>query len=123
MKSFPFFLTGKKLFETTGFLQQLALARTSTGANHHFHNYVFNFLLHGRKVWEMVPEGEFRATPASTHFREQRDAGGLCTGNVAEFRECVVAEQRAGDIMFVPQHYGHAVLNVAPGIAVAYEFH
>ena len=71
----------------------------------------------------MMPEGEFRATAASTHFRKQRASAGLCTGSIGKFGECVVAEQRAGDIMFVPQHYGHAVLNVAPGIAVASEFY
>ena len=121
MLAFPFFKVGASLIKVTGFLKQMALARVNTGANMHFHNSAFNFLLHGRKVWEMVPEGEFRLTAAAAHFRAQRDSGGLCTGSRIQ-QNCNVADQHAGDLMFVPQHYGHAVLNVAPGIALAFEF-
>jgi oxalate decarboxylase/phosphoglucose isomerase-like protein (cupin superfamily) len=30
--------------------------------------------------------------------------------------------QEAGDALYVPQHWGHAVYNTAPSVGVAYEF-
>ena len=33
--------------------------------------------------------------------------------------ECV---QRPGDVVYIPENWGHAVVNLADSIAVAYEF-
>ncbi len=40
--------------------------------------------------------------------------------DVSGVQECV---QLPGDVIFVPEFWGHAVVNVRESMAVAYEFH
>ena len=39
---------------------------------------------------------------------------------VLKSKQCV---QNSGDIMFIPENWGHAVINLQPSIAVAVELH
>ena len=85
-----------------------------------------NMLVHGAKRWILFPPQDafFTVQPVLqwlTGFTEERthsDKGLYYTPG--DVQECV---QLPGDVVFVPELWGHAVVNLRPSIAVAYEFH
>lgn len=99
-------------------LQQFMAGPTGSGAAPHFHGHAVNLLAQGRKRWELLPPGDafFRFTTAAQHFG--MPAAGERRVHAAT-RTCV---QEAGDALYVPAGWGHAVLNEAPSLAAAYEF-
>ena len=122
-------------------LSQFFIGAAATGSFPHFHGHALNVLVHGRKLWYLFPVGE-------AHFNV-KDIGRWVVEDwpaVAEQRlavqraglaQCVQVPyptstsnrlpvtsrmQEAGDAVYVPQHWGHAVYNTAPSVGVAYEF-
>ena len=69
-----------------------------------------NALGFGRKTWYLRPPGRalYSIEPPRHWRRDPRDA--------------VVCEQRAGDILYVPAGWGHAVVNEEPSVGAAVEF-
>lgn len=97
---------------------QLFLGPALSGAPMHFHQDALNALIFGRKSWWLVPpaQGSFSTFPALQWYREWR---GNSSGRPLTM-ECV---QEAGDIMYVPAAWGHALLNLEPTFGVATNFY
>ena len=69
-----------------------------------------NGLAFGAKLWRLKPpwRADYSSVPAFAAF-QRADPGA---------RACV---QRAGDVLFVPNNWGHAVLNLETAVGVAAE--
>ncbi len=76
----------------------------------HYHEQAVNALGFGRKTWYLrpPPTATYSVEPPQHWYGEPRDA--------------IVCEQRAGDILYVPGGWGHAVVNEEPSVGVAVEF-
>ena len=88
---------------------QFYLGPEGSGAQPHWHSAAWNWLVHGRKKWLLWPPHE--AAYAQRHVTASLDA--LPTP--------IVCEQRAGDVLVVPELWGHATLNLEPGLGWATE--
>jgi hypothetical protein len=98
-------------------LKQLALGPVLSGAPPHFHQSAWNSVIVGCKLWWLFP-------PESTQFEGETAAwewvkNDVYNGNAN--RKAFVAIQQAGDMMYVPENWGHAVLNLADTLAFAFE--
>ena len=96
----------------TSMKTQFYAGGTGTGAPAHFHRSAWNALVFGVKRWSLRPPPH--ALYSTVHPTEARDVGGD-----ANVLQCV---QRAGDVIFVPDAWGHAVVNLAPSVGFAQEF-
>ena len=99
-------------------LKQLIIGPRGSGSPPHFHRHVLNALVYGVKQWYLWPPSlalfDFR------HIQEWlSDYNGGGAGSSEGVLECV---QRPGEVVYVPENWGHAVVNVMDSIAVAYEF-
>jgi len=96
---------------------QFFLGPPTSGAPMHFHKDAVNVLAYGRKRWFLHP-------PRLAHYAKRptvewmRDAV-YQPGGALEPLECV---QEAGDVLYVPNSWGHATLNIESAIGVSYEF-
>jgi hypothetical protein len=113
----------------------------NSGAPLHYHNDAFNVLVHGEKRWVLLPPSRtVRSNWHPTHWvgkearlGEKHPAGrawswehngstaSMDSGSMQETwpLKCV---QKAGDLLYVPLHWGHATLNVHDSIGIAAEF-
>jgi hypothetical protein len=75
-------------------------------------------LLHGQKRWWLYPPADafYSSLPANELLAELSDRDGNSGSRPLE------CEQRAGDVLFLPDKWGHATLNVQTSIGLAYEF-
>ena len=99
---------------TTHGPQQFIVGPEASGAPMHFHVEAFNAAIIGRKRWFFLPPAYtfWSHKPVSTWF-------GSDYAKVPDpLFQCV---QGPGDIIYVPEAYGHAVLNVEDSVAVASE--
>ena len=105
---------------------QFYLGPAGTGAPLHFHGDAFNALAHGRKRWWLFPPdaANYSITPASEWVRRVLpELCRRCEHHELPSRECpLVITQRAGDVLFVPRDWAHAVLNVQPSVGFAVEW-
>ena len=100
---------------------QLHLGQAGSGAPLHYHMTAINLLAYGHKRWRLYP-------PEATGFAYEPSAG-IWSGRPLEappggattaFLEC---EQRGGDLLLVPEMWGHATLNLAAvSVGAAIEF-
>ena len=111
---------------------QFFLGPALTGAPLHHHQYAVNGLVHGRKVWLLLPPG--RDVYSTLHPLLFSSSGGVLrsdwpyknVGTAADgassddhsLGPCVL-EQKAGEIVVVPRHVTHSVLNLAETIGFA----
>ena len=93
---------------------QWYLGPAGTGAQMHFHSHAWNWLVHGRKKWYLLPPRH--ATYAQRHI----NAGGLLPPELV--RHAITCVQEAGEVVFVPHSWGHATRNLEPSIGWATEF-
>ena len=97
---------------------QFFLGPANSGAPMHFHGAAYNLLVHGRKRWLLTPPGHstFSMLPArkwlSTRLPQLR------ARNASVF-EC---EQHAGDMLVLPDLWGHLTINMETSVGVAQEF-
>lgn len=98
-------------------LRQFIIGPRRSGSPPHFHGHAFNALVYGVKLWYLWPPSEAYFAFSPVQDWQSRYLEGQLGGPVA--LECV---QRPGDIVYVPENWGHAVVNVEDSIAVAYEF-
>ena len=79
----------------------------------HYHVDAWNALAHGKKRWFLYPpmEGMYSAKPIS-YWMEQ----GYKHAKPLEF------VQDAGDIVYIPRYWSHAVFNLQESVGVAVEF-
>ena len=98
-------------------LKQFTIGPRDSGSPPHFHRHVFNGLVYGLKHWYLWPPST--AHFAYSHVKDwQRE---YLEGKYSSFPaiECV---QRPGEVVYVPENWGHAVVNLEDSIAVAFEF-
>ena len=97
---------------------QFFMGPANSGAPMHFHGAAYNLLVHGRKRWLLTPPGHstFSMLPArkwlSTRLPQLR------ARNASVF-EC---EQHAGDMLVLPDLWGHLTINMEISVGVAQEF-
>eukprot|EP00615_Pteridomonas_danica_P011961 CAMPEP_0114346950 /NCGR_PEP_ID=MMETSP0101-20121206/13493_1 /TAXON_ID=38822 ORGANISM="Pteridomonas danica, Strain PT" /NCGR_SAMPLE_ID=MMETSP0101 /ASSEMBLY_ACC=CAM_ASM_000211 /LENGTH=1385 /DNA_ID=CAMNT_0001483933 /DNA_START=329 /DNA_END=4486 /DNA_ORIENTATION=- len=96
---------------------QWALGTMGSGAPVHFHNVAWNQLFYGRKHWYILPPrttlmGKKQVLDWVENDIETLEKEGF------HILECT---QQQGDILIIPEMWGHAVLNTQDSIAVASE--
>lgn len=115
-------------------LHQFAMGGALSGAAPHFHGFAVNFLLRGAKLW-------FLAAPSSAfaQFTVQSSLRWWMLRFPKIVRQLAVHHHRSntsaapdhgvrlvlqwpGDVVIVPEHWSHSVLNLADSIAVALEY-
>jgi hypothetical protein len=98
-------------------IPQIYIGGPGSGAPFHYHFDAFNMLAWGEKKWFFKsPDSgsEYSTVPAVDYVRYIRRK------SQDEFPlECT---QHAGDVIFVPSAWGHAVLNIKTSIGFAVEF-
>ncbi len=104
--------SGMADFEIRAAVRQFFVGERGGGAPAHPHSHAVNSLAYGTKRWRLwrPAESYFAAASPWSRWEEQQGRGGL---------ECT---QEAGDIMYVPASWGHAVLNVRDSVGVTVEF-
>lgn len=83
-----------------------------TGAPMHMHVDAWNLLVYGQKRWFLAPpfQGVYSSTPIMEWLDSYEQEGSIL--------ECT---QQAGDILYVPKYWSHAVLNTQECIGFARE--
>ena len=102
---------------------QLYLGPPGSGAPLHFHKDAYNALAFGEKRWWLLPPhaARYSAEPVSA-WLARGGAGDGGAGADAAARAPAQCTQRAGDVIFVPRGWAHAVLNTRTSVGVASEF-
>ena len=102
-------------------LHQFLVGPKGSGSPPHFHGHALNLLVYGVKRWYLWPpaEAHFDLCPVWEWQEEHMRGRGRGGGEGGKWKECV---QLPGDVVFVPEGWGHAVVNTEHSIAVAYEF-
>ena len=93
---------------------QFYLGPTLSGAPVHFHRNSWNLLIYGQKRWFMYPPD--RAFYSKEHVWDWWKES---YRNAPDALECV---QHSGDLVFVPDMWGHAVVNLRESVGLASEF-
>ena len=98
-----------------GYSPQFFLGPPGSGAPWHYHFAAANVLAYGRKRWFLTPPGNahFSTTPSAVWFEKEY------AQSSPKPMECV---QEAGDLLLVPNFWGHATLNIETSIGTAFEF-
>ena len=102
---------------------QLYIGPRGSGAGVHYHMDALNLMATGKKHWYLFPPAHARYTakPAAAWRQEQTRMDEALQNNrsarVPRF-ECV---QHTGDVLFVPEMWGHATHNEAFSVGVALE--
>ena len=93
-------------------LHQFFLGPATTGSRFHYHGAAWNQLLFGEKAWVLVPPNEapFSTKAAKTFLKE--DWSRVSSSAM----RCI---QKEGDLLIVPDGYGHLTYNVKLSISVA----
>ena len=103
------------------YLHQFHLGPKGSGAQPHFHGDAWNALIYGRKKWifHPPPNGEFTTMSVmkSGAMLKQSKTRGRKQGDELS------TVQHSGDIVFVPEFWSHATLNLGESIGVAFEFY
>jgi len=90
---------------------QLALGPAGAGAPAHAHNAALNALIFGAKRWLLVPPCR-----ATWSLRPPLLEAG------AEAPDGIEVEQHAGDVLYIPEFWGHSTVLLADSAAATYEF-
>jgi hypothetical protein len=99
-------------------LRQFIVGPPLSGAMPHFHGAAANQLLVGVKLWLLYPPRH--AFFADAHVRSWYE--GLRNGSHPGVRPPPLQFlQEAGDLVYLPEHWGHAVVNLADTVAIALE--
>eukprot|EP00039_Didymoeca_costata_P011935 m.170128 g.170128 ORF g.170128 m.170128 type:complete len:96 (+) comp15335_c0_seq16:69-356(+) len=85
-----------------------------SGAPLHFHRAALNVLAYGRKEWILQP-------PAYAEYSREHPKS-LFEGSTGRSQHTYRCIQESGDILFVPEAWGHATMNLAESIGWASEF-
>ena len=95
----------------------LFLGGVDSGVCFHSHTAAMNAIFFGRKRWWLLPPDAVH--PFDNDLRPA--VGGSISGTTRLPTEPLQCEQQAGEVMFVPKKWLHAVSNTAPSIGVAIE--
>lgn len=97
---------------------QWALGGEGTGAPVHFHNTAWAALLYGAKKWLIYPPHDMIMSNKQIYDFYEHDRLDF-ERRGAKPVTCV---QTAGDVMIIPESWGHGVLNIQNTLAIATEF-
>ena len=97
---------------------QFSLGPAGAGSGMHYHVAALNTLAYGRKHWTLLPPRD--AVYSATPVRRWHALGGRARLR-AEGRAVYECVQQPGDVLYIPDHVGHAVLNLAPSVGFAVE--
>ena len=92
-----------------------------SGTPLHHHSAVWNVLIYGRKLWALAPPAAATFGPPGQHPLDSEwwhDWQAAASGRqpaASPFRFCV---QEAGTLLYVPEGWGHATLNLDEGLGV-----
>ena len=113
-------------------LRQLSISPARAGAHPHFHGAAYNVLMAGLRRWALIPprSAEFSALHAIAYFESLRsgrwqheaDAKAERTHGTAPPEWIDSGVQRRGELLYVPEQWGHATLSLSDSVAVAVEF-
>jgi hypothetical protein len=93
-------------------VRQFGIGPAGSGSPPHFHLPAFNLLVFGRKRWWFW-------SPQHAYFSTRHITREL-PRMIADSHNCECV-QEAGDVVFVPHHYGHAVYNERASLCAAFE--
>ena len=98
---------------------QFAVGGAGSGAPMHYHKAAVNTLVYGKKRWWLAPPRDaiYSSIPAAAWAEGGGPARAAAAGRT--LLRCV---QRPGDVLFLPDFWGHAVLNEEASVGVASEF-
>lgn len=92
---------------------QFYIGPALSGAPGHFHRSAWNILIYGKKRWFIYPPTEAFYTSQHVWSWWQQEPKPMTA------MECI---QYPGDLVFVPDMWGHAVLNLRESVGLAAEF-
>jgi len=96
---------------------QWALGGEGTGAPVHHHNTAWNAMMYGAKKWFLYPPHDMIMSNMQILEYIESDLKSFEARGIKPLT-CV---QTAGDVLIVPESWGHGVLNVQESVAVATE--
>ena len=93
---------------------QWYLGPLGSGAPIHYHGHAINHLVHGCKLWTLLPpeEAAYTRQPLSRWLAQEPEAADAA----------ITCVQPAGSALFVPSGWGHGVLNLQESLGYAREF-
>ena len=99
---------------------QLYIGGAHSGAPVHFHQAAYNVLVYGRKRWYLTPPAQavFSMRPAREWVRDERARVSHARNGTRHY----VCDQRAGDVLVLPDLWGHLTYNLETSVGVAQEF-
>lgn len=115
------FQSPPSMFDFPTILPQFYYGTEFTGSHFHYHNNpAINVLVHGLKLWLLVPP-EHSIYSTLHPIEEMKDL--IKSRNLSSFcPHCRVVLQRSSQVVFVPEQWGHLVLNLAECVGMATEF-
>ena len=84
----------------------------------HFHQAAFNVLAYGRKRWYLTPPAHAAFSMAPAHAWIATRLPALRARNASVY----VCDQLAGDVLVLPDLWGHLTYNLETSVGVAQEF-
>lgn len=97
---------------------QWALGGAGTGAPIHFHNTAWAALVYGAKKWLIYPPHDMIMSNRQILDFYETERESFAARGVHP----VTCVQTAGDVMIIPESWGHGVLNLQETIAIATEY-
>ncbi|KAJ1438293.1 hypothetical protein B484DRAFT_215197 [Ochromonadaceae sp. CCMP2298] len=116
---------------STGWKSQFYLGPPLSGAPFHHHGPAFNLLQFGRKEWTLLPPGRdiyssvhplewIRDGGAAAEYFPYKDSTTEAGAAGADDIPCSFT-QHPGEVLFLPRHWTHQVLNLAESVGFAVE--
>ena len=92
----------------------------------HYHSAAWNLLAFGKKLWLLTApqDGAFSTRSAAQSLVDElsrRRRGG--DGGGDRGGDCRLVEQRAGDLLVLPEGWGHLTYNLRTSVGMSQEFH
>jgi len=93
-----------------------------SGAPFHSHGPALNLLIFGSKKWGLLPpaNGIFSSIPPLEVLKIEHKGGVADVEDKVSAGICYV-NQYAGEMLFVPRHFSHQVINLADSVGLAIE--
>lgn len=101
-----------------GLSATLFVGGPGTGAPMHWHGDAWNAVMWGRKVWSLLPPARAEYSTVSAADYTTLVLPRLAAAGKAP----LLCTQAAGDVLFVPRNWGHAVINVNTSVGYVVEF-
>ena len=93
---------------------QFYLGGINAGAQPHWHDAAWNWLVRGRKRWLLW-------TPETATYAQRHPTLAVKAATQGGRGAPLACVQEAGDVMLVPSWWGHATINLAPSVGFATE--